>query len=368
MTSKKTPADRLNDAMRALDSLASSWRRGTYSTPAAIMARTDDAEHGAAVLDLVTSGYVLENVADHVTVSGRRALARAHNIAAKFTRAKPGQAAPMTCPDHDDNPTYPTVEVAGVRVRVWIDRAGTVRVDVNTAEAAEWLHCDRPDPIPARVTLDGVTLDDTTDEENDDRARPRRFTAHQRPDGTGCRWSHVSIVHPDDRTARRGEVLCPDDCPTASVELDPDDRDPDALPAMRTVWTALPYADLDEPPTVLTGEAALLAHIREYAGDHPRARRITDELDQARTFAQSEYDLYTQAHRFPLHAREVWTVTGTAEVAVFTSSADAVADVIRNAIARGLPLVDAPEHATAEALNFWARCLTGAYIHHHRIA
>lgn len=371
MTSKNTtkaPADRLTDAMRALDILASSWRRGTYQTPNRIIDLASDGDHAAAVLDLVTNGYVLGDVADHVTASGRRALARAHNRAAKFTRARAGEAAPMTCPTPDDTPTYPTVEIAGARVRVWIDRAGTVCVDVNTADAADWLHCDRPDPVPVRVTVDGVTVEDTTDEENADHARPHRFTAHKRPDGVGCRWSHVSAVHPDDRTARRGEVLCPDECPTASVELDEVDHDPDARPAMRTVWTALPYADLDEPPTVVTSEAALLAHMREYAGDHPRAARMLPDLDAARAFAQSEFDLYTEAHRVPVHTRAVWTVTGTAEVWVFTSAADAIADVTRSAIARGLTVPEAPADATAEELNTWASHNTGANIHHHRIA
>ncbi len=47
-----------------------------------------------------------------------------------------------------------------------------------------------------------------------------RFTHHRRPDGSGCLWSHVSVIAPDLRV-RPGNRRCPDECPASDVELAP---------------------------------------------------------------------------------------------------------------------------------------------------
>jgi hypothetical protein len=47
-----------------------------------------------------------------------------------------------------------------------------------------------------------------------------RFTRHNRPSGTGCPWSHCSVVAPEQR-ARPGNRRCPDECPTSDVEVNP---------------------------------------------------------------------------------------------------------------------------------------------------
>jgi hypothetical protein len=47
-----------------------------------------------------------------------------------------------------------------------------------------------------------------------------RFTAHQDPQGFGCRWSHVQVVAPEKRV-RPGNRRCPAECPTSDVETDP---------------------------------------------------------------------------------------------------------------------------------------------------
>lgn len=132
----------------------------------------------ADLVPLAGQGQITRTDPIRITEAGWRRLARAHNAAAMFLPADPGNVAPDN-PDGDGS-TLPAIHCAGAQAYLYVDGNATLRLALHVDSGEEipaWL---RPgDHVPVVVTINGDTVYSS------------RETDHRQPAADGCATSYT---------------------------------------------------------------------------------------------------------------------------------------------------------------------------------